>query len=284
MTALTHAMQETLIMTYSYVKVETEGPIASLIFNRPQVLNAFHNEAMEECRQALQALAEDDAVRVILVRGEGRAFSAGFDMKASAERDMSTVDQVRRQMELQFDFIMAFWDCPKPTIALVHGFCMAGAFEVALACDLTIAAEGTRFGEPEVRFGTGIVAMLLPWAVLPKHAKEMLLTGNDKMDAARAYAIGIVNHVTPEQELVPYGRRVALDIAAAAGPSVFFTKRAMNRTYEIMGMRDALRASLGLDIILNATPSAEKTEFQRLRKELGLKAALAWRDSRFSDG
>ena len=271
-------------MAYEFVRLEVDGPVGTLVFNRPEVLNAFHNEAMDECRRALAEFAENDAVRAVLVRGEGRAFSAGFDMKASANRDQSTVDLVRKQMERQFDFIMAFWDCPKPTIALVHGFCMAGAFEVALACDITIAAEATRFGEPEVRFGTGIVAMLLPWAVLPKHAKEMLLTGNDKMDAARAHAIGIVNHVVPTEELVPFGRRMARDIAAAAGPSVFFTKKAMNRTYEIMGMRQALLASLDIDIILNSTPSAEKAEFLRLRKEQGLKAALAWRDSRFSDG
>lgn len=271
-------------MTRDYIKVEIDGPVASLIFNRPGVLNAFHNEAMDECTAALKELAADERVRCILVRGEGRAFSAGFDLKASANRDMSSVELVRRQMERQFDFIMAFWDCPKPTIALVHGFCMAGAFEVALACDITIAASGTRFGEPEVRFGTGIVAMLLPWAVLPKHAKEMLLTGNDKMDAARAHAIGIVNHVVPEGELIQFGRRMAIDIASAAGPSVFFTKRAMNRTYEIMGMREALRSSLDIDVILNSTPSAEKAEFLRIRKEQGLKAALAWRDSRFSDG
>jgi len=271
-------------MLFQHIKLEVQGPVATLTFNRPSVLNAFHNEAMDECVAALKMVAEDDRVRAVLVCGEGRAFSAGFDMKASSERDMSTVDKVRAQMERQFDFIMAFWDCPKPTIALVHGFCMAGAFEVALACDITIAAEGTRFGEPEVRFGTGIVAMLLPWAVLPKHAKEMLLTGNDKMDAARAHQIGIVNHVVPADDLIPFGRRMALDIAAAAGPSVFFTKRAMNRTYEIMGMRDALRASLDIDVILNATPSPEKTEFARIRKEQGLKAALAWRDGRFSDG
>ncbi len=270
-------------MPFQHIRLDVDGPVATLAFNRPSVLNAFHNEAMDECVAALKQVAEDDSVRAVLVRGEGRAFSAGFDMKASAERDMSTVDKVRAQMERQFDFIMAFWDCPKPTIALVHGFCMAGAFEVALACDITIAAEGTRFGEPEVRFGTGIVAMLLPWAVLPKHAKEMLLTGNDKMDAQRAHQIGIVNHVVPADELIPVGRRMALDIAAAAGPSVFFTKRAMNRTYEIMGMRDALRASLDIDVILNATPSPEKAEFARIRKEQGLKAALAWRDGRFSD-
>ncbi len=271
-------------MTYAYIKLAIDGPIATLTFNRPEVLNAFHNEAMNECVAALKQVADDPSVRCVLIQGEGRAFSAGFDMKASANRDMSTIEHIRLQMERQFDFIMAFWDCPKPTIALVHGFCMAGAFEVALACDITIAADGTRFGEPEVRFGTGIVAMLLPWAVLPKHAKEMLLTGNDKMDAVRAHEIGIVNHVVAPAELRAFGRRMALDIAAAAGPSVYFTKRAMNRTYEIMGMRDALRASLDIDVILNATPSAEKTEFQRLRKEHGLKAALAWRDGRFSDG
>jgi enoyl-CoA hydratase len=193
----------------------------------------------------------------ILVRAECRAFSAGFDIKASAERDMSTLEHVHRDTERQFDFIIAFWDCPKTTVALVHGFCMAGAIEVVLACDITIAAEGTRFGEPAVRFGTGIVAMLLPSAVLPKHAKEMLLTGHDKMDAAHAHA---------------------------AGPSVFFTKRAMNRTYEILGMREATRASLDIDVIRNATPRAEKTEFLSIRKEQVLKAALAWRDRRFSDG
>jgi enoyl-CoA hydratase len=93
-----------------------------------------------------------------------------------------------------------------------------------------------------------------------------------------------VNHIVPDSELIPFGRRMALDIAAAAGPSVLFTKRAMNRTYEIMGMRDALRASLDIDVILNATPSPEKAEFGRIRREQGLKAALAWRDSRFSGG
>ena len=205
-------------MTRNHIKVEIDGPIASLIFNRPNVLNAFHNEAMGEIITALKELDADERVRAILVRGEGRAFSAGFDMKASAERDMSTIDHVQVQMERQFDFIMAFWDCPKPTIALVHGFCMAGAFEVALACDITIAAEGTRFGEPEVRFGTGIVAMLLPWAVLPKHAKEMLLTGNDKMDAARAHAIGIVNHVVPQDQLLPFGRAHGARHRGSGGP------------------------------------------------------------------
>ena len=272
-------------VTQEFIKTRRDGPIGILTFDRPDVLNAFHNEAMVENVAALAAFDADPQVRAIVVHGAGRAFSAGFDMKASATRDMSTVDKVQAQMERQFDFIMSFWRCEKPTVAVVHGFCMAGAFEVALACDLTVAAEGTRFGEPEVRFGTGIVAMLLPWMVGPKHAKEMLLTGNDKMDARRAAEIGIVNEVVPggPDAALERGMQLARDIAAAAGPSVFFTKRAINRTYEIMGLWDALKASLDIDVILNATPSEEKAEFGRLRREQGLKAALAWRDSRFSD-
>ena len=133
---------------------------------------------------------------------------------------MSTVDDVRRQMERQFDFIMALWDCPKPFITRCTASAGPVRSKVALACDITIAAEDIRFGKP--KFGTGIVAMLLPWAVLPRHAEEMLLTGSHEIDASRAHAIGFVNHVVPADELVPLGQRIALDIAAAAGPSESF--------------------------------------------------------------
>ena len=87
---------------------------------------------------------------------------------------MNNVNDWEKQLKLQFDFIMQFWHSPKPTIAAVHGYCLAGAFELALACDITVAAKTTKFGEPEVRFGTGIVAMLLPWITGPKQAKEIL--------------------------------------------------------------------------------------------------------------
>ena len=163
------------------IKVEQDSSIAILTFNRPTVLNAFNNEMMERTIQKVNALNNDDTVNAILVRGEGRAFSPGFDLKAAAERKMNNVNDWEKQLKLQFDFIMQFWHSPKPTIAAVHGYCLAGAFELALACDITIAAKTTKFGEPEVRFGTGIVAMLLPWITGPKQAKEILLTGEDQL-------------------------------------------------------------------------------------------------------
>ena len=132
-------------MAFEHITVSINGPIATLAFNRPRVLNAFHNDLMHETLEAMRGLNGNESVEAIIVRGEGRAFSAGFDLKAAAEREMEDVQDWEAQMGLQFDFIMQFWHSPKPTIAAVHGFCLAGAFELALACDVTVAAEGTRF-------------------------------------------------------------------------------------------------------------------------------------------
>ncbi|TXL73495.1 enoyl-CoA hydratase/isomerase family protein [Vineibacter terrae] len=268
-------------MAYETITVERDAAVAIVTFNRPQVLNAFNNTLMHESLEAMAALNGDDAVQVIVVRGAGRAFSSGFDLKAAAERKMDDVADWERQMRLQFDFIMQFWDSPKPTVACVHGFCLAGAFEAMLACDVTVAAEGTRFGEPEVRFGTGIVAMLLPWITGPKQAKELLLTGDDRIDAADALRLGIVNHVMPAGQETDKAMSLARTMARASARSVRLTKRAINQTYETMGLRAALQASLDIDVILNAGGSPEKAEFARIRDTQGVKAAIAWRDARF---
>src|SRR6185312_12500510 len=97
--------------------------------------------------------------------------SAGFDLKSSAARGPLTIAQWRKVLEDDLDLVLRFWDSPKPTIAAIHGYCIGGAFEIALACDISIAAESSLLGEPEVRFGSGIVAMLLPWITGPKQAK-----------------------------------------------------------------------------------------------------------------
>jgi enoyl-CoA hydratase len=233
---------------------------------------------------ALKRFAAAPEIRAIVLHGAGRAFSAGFDLKESAARNIAGVEQWRALLRYDFDFLMQFWDCPKPTVAAVHGYCLAGAFELALSCDLTVAAEDTRFGEPEVRFGSSIVAMLLPWFVGPKAAKELLLTGSDRIDAARALQLGIVNRVVPAGQELDEAMELARDLAAAAPLSVEFTKRAINRTYEMMNMRQALLAALDTSTMIEAGAGPERTEFNRIRKEQGLKAAIAWRDARFRRG
>lgn len=266
------------------IKIERRGTIAILTFNRPKVLNAFNNNLMERTIETVKILNEDDDVRIIVVQGAGRAFSPGFDLKASAERRMESVQDWEQQMKLQFDFIMQFWHSPKPTIAAVHGYCIAGAFELALACDVTIAAENTRFGEPEVRFGTGIVAMLLPWVTGPKQAKELLLTGEDQLNAKDAFRMGIINRIVPDDAVLDRALEVAKSMATAAERSVRYTKRAINDTYATMGFNRALESALDTDVLLNAAHDPVKAEFARIRSEQGVKAAIAWRDARFREG
>ena len=266
------------------IKIERRDTIAILTFNRLKVLNAFNNNLMERTIETVKVLNEDDSVRIIVVQGAGRAFSPGFDLKASAERRMESVQDWEQQMKLQFDFIMQFWHSPKPTIAAVHGYCIAGAFELALACDVTIAAENTRFGEPEVRFGTGIVAMLLPWVTGPKQAKELLLTGEDQLNAKDALRMGIINRIVPDDAVLDRALEVAKSMATAAERSVRYTKRAINDTYATMGFDRALESALNTDVLLNAAHDPVKAEFARIRSEKGVKAAIAWRDARFREG
>ncbi len=264
------------------IRVAHDGRVAVLTFDRPKVLNAFDPVLVRETVAALDALADDPDVLAIVVHGAGRAFSAGFDMKASAAAPPAGPEDWRRILEADFEFIMGFWDCPKPTIAAVHGYCIGGAFELSLACDVTVAAAGTRFGAPEVRFGSGAVALLLPWIAGPKAAKELLLTGDDKLSAERAQALGIDNHVVADGEELDRALAIARDMAAAAPEAVRLTKRAINRTYEAMGMRAALLAALETDILIESTGGEERAEFNRIRREQGLKAALAWRDAKFA--
>lgn len=269
-------------MTYSYIETEITDGIAQLKFNRPAQLNAFNNELMRETLTAMAALNRDDAVRVIVVSGQGRAFSAGFDLKAASERTLSTHADWRAQLELQFDFIMSFWDSKVPTIAVVQGYCLAGALELSLACDMTVAADNAMFGEPEVRFGSGAVAMLFPWITGPKQAKELLFTGEDRISADRALQMGLINAVVPPEAVMQEGMRLARNVANASPGAVQKTKAAVNRSYDIMGLRQALAIGLDIDTDINATPTFEKQEFSRIRKEQGVKAAIAWRDARFT--
>ena len=220
----------------------------------------------------------------MIVTGAGTAFSSGFDLKEQMERRPSGVAEWRPLLRKDFDMVMRFWRFPKPTIAAVRGPCLAGACELALACDLTIAADDAFFGEPELKFGAGIVVMLLPWIVGPKLAKEIILLGEDRISAARAREIGMVNRVVAADELEAAALATARRIAAMDPDLVRETKRAINRTFEAQGMAEALEAALDIDLQIEGQGSPDKIAFMEVARRAGLKAALAWRDARFAGG
>ena len=150
--------------------------------------------------------------------------------------------------------------------------------ELAIACDITIAATGCRFGEPEVKFGSGAVAMILPYICGPKRAKEILLTGNDRISSEQAEAWGLINRVVKPENLVNRAREIALEIARNDQLAVRITKQAINKTYEFGKMRNALKHALELDIAIESTETEESRRFNEILKNEGAKAAIDWRD------
>ncbi len=268
-------------MPFSTIVYETLDGVARITLNRPERANALNQAMLEEIGQALDAAEGDASVRAIIVRGAGAAFSSGFDLKEQMERRPKGVEQWGPILRKDFDTVMRFWHCPKPTIAAVRGPCLAGACELALACDLTIATEDAFFGEPELKFGAGIVVMLLPWIVGPKVAKEIILTGADRVSAERAREIGMINRIVPSASLDEEALRVARHIAAVDPQLVKETKRAINRAMEAQGMLEALEAALEIDLAIEGAGSPDKIQFMDIARRDGLKAALAWRDARF---
>jgi len=271
-------------MDFATIRYETEGPLAWITLNRPDKLNAINRTMVAELNQAMDAAQRDDQVRVILIQGEGRAFSAGFDLEPDGdagrtrEEEMAALEQDLRD---DFDLIMRFWDSPKPTLAAIHGYCLGGALELALACDITIAAHGCHLGEPEVKFGSGIVALLVPFLCGPKKAKEILLSGNDRVTAEQAEAWGLVNRVCDADWLVHEARALAREIARNDQVAVRLTKQAVNSLYEIPRMREALQHALELDIAIEKTETEESRRFNEILKKDGARAAIAWRNRQF---
>jgi enoyl-CoA hydratase len=269
-------------MSETPVAQRIEGRVGILTFSRPEVMNAFNSELIDATHHVIERFLSDERVLAIVVHGAGRCFSAGFDMKESAARGISGEDEWRRVLTKDFEFIMQFWNSPKPVVAAAHGYCIGGALELLMACDLSVAGRSTLFGEPEVRFGSAVVAMLAPYVTGPKQTKELLLTGNDRLSAQRCFEMGILNRVVPDGEEFEAAMEFARQIANAAPRSVQKTKSAINRAYEMARMRETLSEALEAGVQIEADESPERTEFNRIRKEEGLKAALAWRDSLMS--
>ncbi len=266
---------------FTTIKLERRDAVALLTLSRPERANALNQAMLTEIGAALDEVEGDFAMRALIVTGAGAAFSSGFDLKEQMERRPTGTEQWRGLLRKDFDTIMRFWHCPLPTIAAVRGPCLAGACELALACDVTVAAEDAFFGEPELKFGAGIVAMLLPWIVGPKIAKEIILTGADRIPAARAYQIGMVNRVVKAEALMETALTMARHIAAIDPNLVKETKRAINRALEAQNMLTALEEALAIDLAIEGAGSPDKMQFMDIARRDGLKAALAWRDARF---
>jgi enoyl-CoA hydratase/carnithine racemase len=218
-------------MAYEFANYEKRGRIAYVTINRPEVLNALHAAATAELSGIWDDFAEDPECWVAILTGEGRAFSAGNDLKATAARDRGEgagPATAGAAMVKGFGGITSRFDLFKPVIAAVNGWAMGGGFEMALACDIIIAAEGAQMGLPEPR--VGLIAGAggvhrLPRQIPLKRAMGMMLTAKP-IDAQEAYRLGLVNEVVPLEQLIPTAERWANEILEAAPLAVRGSKEA----------------------------------------------------------
>lgn len=214
---------------YEQILVFVEGAVGRIQLNRPQALNALNSHLMTELVAVLQRFEADPAVGCILLHGSERAFAAGADIKEMA--DQGAIDMYAR------DFI-SLWDAvyriKKPIVAAVSGFCLGGGAELAMICDIIVASETARFGQPEVNIGVIPGAggtQRLTRAVGKSLAMEMILTGRN-LTAEEARQAGLVSRVVPVEAYLTEAQRLAAEIASKSPVAVQFAKEAILQTYE----------------------------------------------------
>jgi enoyl-CoA hydratase len=260
---------------------EDLGPVRRLTLNRPRALNALNHELVEGLSAAVRSAGSDPNVSVVILRGAGRAFCAGYDLNEDAIEGELNAETWRASLSASVDRMLEIVDCPKPVIASVHSYCLAGGTDLMLACDLAVAADDAFFGYVDVRFGSGVVSMFLPWVVGVRTAKELLFTGEDRVAADEALRLGLVNRVVARDELDTATVALAEQIAKNEPYVIQQTKRAVNRAWDVAGLRRALADNVELDVEIETANLPARDEFRRLTNEQGLKAAIAWRDARF---
>ena len=262
------------------ITYEVEDSVAILTINRPERKNALDGETLEMLNTAMDLAEEDPNIKAIIITGTGNTFSSGFDLKDQLEKSPKGKEW-KNILDLDFKTIMRFWHSPKPTIAAVRGACLAGAFELALACDITIASKDAFFGEPELRFGAGIVTMILPWVTGVKAAKEIILLGKDNIPAEEALRLGLVTRLTETNLLQKKAKEIALNLAEIDPNLIKDTKKAINQSYEVQGLLKSLQNSLDIDYEIESKGSPDKIRFMEIARNQGMKEAIAYRNRRF---
>jgi enoyl-CoA hydratase len=272
-------------MPYRTLLYEAADRVATITLNRPEAFNAIAHGMPGEIRAAVEAAEADPDVHVIVVRGAGKGFCGGYDLKLYAERAGAAGGSQEMPWDPTLDFrgmwrntqdFMSLWRSTKPTIARVHGAAVAGGSDIALCCDFLIMAETARIGYPPSRvWGVPTPAMWV-YRLGPQMAKRMMMTG-DLIDGAEAARIGLALEAVPEADLDAAVERLVGRLRGVPLNQLMMTKLVVNQAYEAMGLNNTQTLATLFDGVARHTP--EGLWFRERAQEVGFKQAVAERDS-----
>lgn len=272
-------------MPEALVLCSTDQRVSVVTLNRPAKLNAVNQELRIAVVEAFRRADQDPDTSVVLLRANGRSFCVGYDIGGGdPEKAKWRHDALRWHAYLRecLDFETMPWNMKKPVVAAVQGHALGGGCELAMLCDLTVAADNALFGEPEIRFSDAGPAIVMPWIIGYKKARELLYFG-DSIDAATALDLGMVNRVVALAELPEASLKYAKRLSLISPEALVATKLSINRGADAAGFRNALDAGLDIVAPLYAARTEFGEQFHAIAKQEGLGAALKWRGDQFKE-
>jgi len=272
-------------MDFQYLTYGRDDRVATITLNRPDRLNAIHRDMPDEIRQAVELANRDDLVHVIVLQGAGRAFCAGYDLKAYAEapRTQTGTQDGAYDPFLDYQFMdrctqnfMSLWRSYKPTICKVHGYAVAGGSDIALSCDLIVMAEDAKIGYPPARVWGCPTTMMWVYRVGAERAKRMLFTG-DLIDGREAERIGLITKAVPADQLDTEVARLCARMKGVPKNQLWMQKTAINAAFDNMGLRTTQTLATVFDGLTRHSP--EGLWFKGRAEAVGFQQAVRERDS-----
>lgn len=267
-------------MSYETILYEkdSEDKFATITLNRPEKLNAMNKKVIREMDAALTLAIADEEVNALMIKGAGRAFSAGYDIGVGAFD--ADIEDWREDMSENCEKLLNIWQAPIPIVAAVHGYALAGALELMMVCDLAIAADTARFGEPEVRHNSGPPSLMMPWVLSSRDTRWLMYTG-DLVDAHEALRMHLVNKVVPEADLMAETTKLMRKLARMPVPAIKYAKASLNNQQRLAGLLDSWQYNIEVIAALHTTKGGKK--WMSMFGDMPLKEYLEMRDGPFRE-
>lgn len=266
-------------MSEEVLLYERVGKVGKVILNRPKSRNAINTAMSAALGDYIRRADEDPETNVIVLCAAGdKAFTAGFDLKESIETPIVDVPARRENSLMELNNWRAIFDAKKPVLASVQGYCIGGGVWMAFMCDMIIASEDAKFGEPELKYSYANDVLIEPWKMTMNRVKQMAYLG-DFMTAQELKEAGVVNFIVPADKLEEETMKLANRLADQPAQAIRMLKYEINKTYEIMGMRSAMEFGAEIFNLCRINQIQEQAEFNKIVQEQGLKAALAWKEA-----